>query len=101
MGTHPIFESDFDCLTDKKWTRCGRVYAISKRRSKKKLTIRMRIVDQHACDHFKKILTLINAVQVIFRKFHLVLRLNLGSYIEEYLMPVVEEALIEMVKAAE
>jgi len=19
MGTHPIFESDFDCLTDKKW----------------------------------------------------------------------------------
>jgi len=19
MGTHPIFESDFDCLTEKKW----------------------------------------------------------------------------------
>ena len=31
----------------------------------------MRIVDQHAYDHFKKILTLINAVQVIFRKFNL------------------------------
>ena len=32
---------------------------------------------------------------------YFILRVNLGSYIEEYLMPVVEEALIEMVKAAE
>jgi len=22
MGTHPIFESDFDCLTDHKFTKC-------------------------------------------------------------------------------
>merc|ERR1739838_1102452 len=22
MGTHPIFESDFDCLTDRKETKC-------------------------------------------------------------------------------
>ena len=62
---------EYSKYSDLKWTRCGRVYAIIKRRSKKKLTIRMRIVDQHAYDHFKKILTLINAVQVIFRKFHI------------------------------
>jgi len=24
MGTHPIFESDFDCLTDAKSIKCGR-----------------------------------------------------------------------------
>jgi len=31
MGTHPIFESDFDCLTDRnraqKWTRTNRFIA--------------------------------------------------------------------------
>ena len=63
--SHKIFEKDLRrfCL-DKKWTRCGRVYAINKRRLKKKLTIRMRIVDQYAYDHFKKILTPRIAVQV-------------------------------------
>jgi len=31
MGTHPIFESDFDCLTEKKYNRDSKKYGESKR----------------------------------------------------------------------
>merc|ERR1711970_1240543 len=31
MGTHPIFESDFDCLTDMKWIQFRRLSGYSKK----------------------------------------------------------------------
>merc|ERR1712235_190468 len=46
MGTHPIFESDFDCLTDKKSETMSDGVKIQKKRTFKKYTFRGVDLDQ-------------------------------------------------------